>query len=192
MITVQTERVVLKLTYLCDTVKNCKNFVWTIVWAMFDWLLLIHVTLVSCDTICVIFFHNATIHWIPILLCAVTPLLLVAHGKAHRCEKITSKTRQCVSTFDCAETKSRIGCFEDQQICKQDSMRIFNWFALFESLQKKRKSCQKKTTTDNFHQHMCCLLGKSLCYMSTLELFSCPAFFFSLQFVDIVKRRAEL
>ena len=128
---------------VCDTVTtlqklcldNCLSNAWLL-------------ALDTCDTgklwhnLCH-FFHNATIHWIPILLCAVTPLLLVAHGKAHRCEKITSKTRQCVSTFDCAETKSRIGCFEDQQICKQDSMRIFNWFALFESLQKKGKVVKK-------------------------------------------------
>lgn len=170
-----------KLQKLC--LDNCLSNAWLL-------------ALDTCDTgklwhnLCH-FFHNATIHWIPILLCAVTPLLLVAHGKAHRCEKINSETRQGVSTFDCEEIKSRMGCFEDQQICKQDSMMIFNWFTLFESLQKKGKVV-KKTTTDNFHQHMCCLLGKSLCYMSTLELFSCSAIFFSLQFVEIVKRRAEL
>ena len=191
MITVETERVVRKLTHLWHSDNTayfdadviwCECILWANLWAMLDCLL----ALDTSDTSKLWrnlyhFCRNAIVHWIPILLCAVTPLLLVAHCAAHHCEKINSKTRQGVSTF--VQKLNQELAVLRIIFCKQDSLRIFNPFALFESLQKREKAVKKQqlilAASNNFHQHMCCLPGKSLLHVNPSS-FSHVQQFFSL------------
>ena len=78
---------------------RCECILWVILWAMLGCLLLIHMAQVLLWHNFCHFCRNATVHGISNSLCAVTPLLLVAQGTAHRCEQINSKTRKGVLTF---------------------------------------------------------------------------------------------
>ena len=95
--------------HICVTQwRHCKNWCrWNLMWMHSLGNSLSNAWLLALDTcgtsnlwhnFCH-FCRNATVHGISNSLCAVTPLLLVAQGTAHRCEQINSKTRKGVSTF---------------------------------------------------------------------------------------------